>query len=168
MVVFDHFGPFWSSTLSGSTAATSYKLRFGIAILNGFSALLLYCDSALFPSCSITVAEFLAIPGPQFFFSGNRAIRDSRFCAAEVRIRNPSFLGCVTVFVAPHWRDTARLSQPYPPIVRYGVFGVSTWPIGCDAPSPFSERFPLESMRSGGAMPPPTQGVSQRYFRDTL
>ena len=24
-----------------------------------------------------------------------------------------------------------------------GVFGVSTWPIGCDTPSPFSERFPL-------------------------
>ena len=39
-------------------------------------------------------------------------------------------------------RDTARLSQRYPPIARYGVFGVSTWPIGCDTPSPFSERFP--------------------------
>ena len=36
-----------------------------------------------------------------------------------------------------------RLSQRYPPIARYGVFGVSTWPIGCDTPSPLSERFPL-------------------------
>ena len=33
---------------------------------------------------------------------------------------------------APVLRDTARLSQRYPPIARYGVFGVSTWPIGCD------------------------------------
>ena len=30
----------------------------------------------------------------------------------------------------PVLRDTARLSQRYPPIARYGVFGVSTWPIG--------------------------------------
>ena len=29
------------------------------------------------------------------------------------------------------------------PVARYGVFGVSTWPIGCDTPSPFSERFPF-------------------------
>ena len=43
----------------------------------------------------------------------------------------------------PILRDTARLSQRYPPIARYGVFGVSTWPIGCDTPSLFSERFPL-------------------------
>ena len=47
----------------------------------------------------------------------------------------------------PVLRDTARLSQRYPPIqgpiARYGVFGVSPWPIGCDTPSPFSERFPL-------------------------
>ena len=43
----------------------------------------------------------------------------------------------------PVLRDTARLSQRYPPIARYGFFGVSTWPIGCDTPSPFSEHFPL-------------------------
>ena len=56
--------------------------------------------------------------------------------------------------------DTARLSQRYLPIAGYGVFGVSTWPIGCDTPSPFSERFPLESMRSGGAIPPLKRGIS--------
>ena len=27
-------------------------------------------------------------------------------------------------------------------MVRYEVFGVSTWPIECDTPFPFSERFP--------------------------
>ena len=43
----------------------------------------------------------------------------------------------------PVLRDTARLSQRYPPIARYGVFGAWTWPIGCDTPSPFSGRFPL-------------------------
>ena len=36
-------------------------------------------------------------------------------------------------------------------------------------PPPFSERSPLKSMRSGGAIPPPppTKEVSQRYLRDT-
>ena len=61
----------------------------------------------------------------------------------------------------PVLRDTARLSQRYPPIARYGVFGVSTWPIGCDTPSPFSERFPIgEHSRSGGAIPPLKRGIS--------
>ena len=36
----------------------------------------------------------------------------------------------------PVLRDTARLSQRYPPIACYGFFGVSTWPIGCDTPLP--------------------------------
>ena len=44
---------------------------------------------------------------------------------------------------APVLRDAARLSQRSPPIARYGIFCVSTWPIGCDTPSPFSEGFPL-------------------------
>ena len=57
----------------------------------------------------------------------------------------------------PVLRDTARLSQRHPPIARYGVFGVLTWPIGCDTPSP------LESMRSGGAISPPQKG----YLSDT-
>ena len=42
----------------------------------------------------------------------------------------------------PVLRDTARLSQRYPPIARYGVFGVSTWPIGCDNPLPLFWAFP--------------------------
>ena len=60
----------------------------------------------------------------------------------------------------PVLRDTARLSQRYPPIARYGVFGVATWPIGRDTPSPFSERFPMKSMQSGGAIPPLKRGIS--------
>ena len=43
---------------------------------------------------------------------------------------------------------------------RYGVFGVSTWPIGCDTPSPFSERFSLGEHVNGGAIPPHTRGIS--------
>ena len=68
----------------------------------------------------------------------------------------------------PVLRDTARLSQRYPPIARYGVFGVSTWPIGCDTPSPFSEHFPLEEHAKWRCDTPPPTGVSQRYLRDTL
>ena len=48
----------------------------------------------------------------------------------------------------PVLRDAARLSQRYPPLIaRYGVFGVSTWPMGCDTPPPFLSLSPLESMR---------------------
>ena len=64
----------------------------------------------------------------------------------------------------PVLRDTARLSQRYPPIARYGVFGVSTWQIGCDTPSPLSERFPLgehAKWRCDTPPPPPQKrGIS--------
>ena len=60
----------------------------------------------------------------------------------------------------PVLRDTARLSLRYPPIARYGVFGVSTWPIGCNTPSPFLSFSPLESMQSGGAIPSQKRGIS--------
>ena len=56
--------------------------------------------------------------------------------------------------------------------LSYGVFGVSTWPIGCDtpgAPLPILNDFlsvsPLESMRSGGAIPPPPP--KKGYLSDT-
>ena len=60
-------------------------------------------------------------------------------------------------------RDTARLSQRYPPIARYGVLGVTTWPIGCDTPSPFSERFPLGEHAKSRCDTPPPKG----YLSDT-
>ena len=63
----------------------------------------------------------------------------------------------------PVLRDTARLSQRYPPIARYGVFGVSAWPIGCDTPSPFSEQFPLGEHAKWRCDTPPQKG----YLSDT-
>ena len=63
----------------------------------------------------------------------------------------------------PVLHDTARLSQRYPPFARYGVFGVSTWPIGCDSPSPFSERFPLGEHAQWWCDTPPPMG----YLSDT-
>ena len=69
----------------------------------------------------------------------------------------------------PVLRDTARLSQRYTLIARYGVFGVSTWPIGCDTPSPFSESLPLgEHQPSGGAIPPLKRGISAILARYRL
>ena len=66
----------------------------------------------------------------------------------------------------PVSRDTARLSQRYPPIARYGVFGVSTWPIGCDTPSPFLSVSPLESICEVEVRyPPPPQ--EKGYLSDT-
>ena len=62
--------------------------------------------------------------------------------------------------------DTARLSQRYPPIARYGVFGVSTWPTGRDTPSPFSKRLPCREhakWRCDTPPPPPQKG----YLSDT-
>ena len=67
----------------------------------------------------------------------------------------------------PVLRDTARLSQRYPPIARYGVIGVSTWPIGCDTPSPFSGRCPWRACELE-VWYPSSKRVSQRYWRDTL
>ena len=63
----------------------------------------------------------------------------------------------------PVLRDTARLSQRYPPIARYGVLGVSTWPIGCDTLSPFSEHFPLGEHAKWRCDTPPQKG----YLSDT-
>ena len=61
----------------------------------------------------------------------------------------------------PVLRDTARLSQRYPHIARYGVFGVSAWPLGCDTPSPFSEHFPLgEHAKWRCDTPPLKRGIS--------
>ena len=62
------------------------------------------------------------------------------------------------VLSGPVLRDTARLSQRYPPIARYGVFGVSTWPIGCDTPSPFSGRCPIGEHAKWRCDTPPQKG----------
>ena len=68
---------------------------------------------------------------------------------------------CDCALSGPVLRDTARLSQRYPLIARYGVFGVSTWPNACDTPSPFSERFPLgEHAKWRCDTPLPQRGIS--------
>ena len=60
----------------------------------------------------------------------------------------------------PVLRDTTRLSQRYPPIARYGVSGVSTWPLRCDTPSPFSERFPIGEPAKWRCDTPLKRGIS--------
>ena len=65
----------------------------------------------------------------------------------------------------PVLRDTARLSQRCAPIRANRAFRVSTWPLGCDTPFLFSERFPLQSMRSGVAIPPHKRGISEILAR---
>ena len=68
-------------------------------------------------------------------------------------------------FAPPHF--TAQFLSDTPPrakAARYGVFGVSIWPIGCDTPPPFLSSSPLESMqRREGAIPSPQKG----YLSDT-
>ena len=47
--------------------------------------------------------------------------------------------------VAPYCAIPRRDYLSDTPLLRaMGFCGVSTWPIGCDTPSPFSEHFPLE------------------------
>ena len=65
----------------------------------------------------------------------------------------------------PVLRDIARLSQRYPSVARYGVFGVSTWPIGCDTPfSLFSAFAPWRACEVEVRYPPPPQ---KGYLSDT-
>ena len=73
--------------------------------------------------------------------------------------------------VAPYWAIPRDYLSDTPLLRAMGFFGVSTLPIGCDTPSPFSEHFPLgEHAKSrcdipgGGAQ----EGSLERYLRDTL
>ena len=62
--------------------------------------------------------------------------------------------------VAPYCAISRDYLSDTPLIARYG-FLVSAWPIGCDAPSPFSGRFPLgehAKWRCDTAPPPPRKG----------
>ena len=61
----------------------------------------------------------------------------------------------------PVLRDTARLSQRYPSIARYGVFGVSTWPIVCDTSLPLFWAFPpWRACEVEVRYPPREKGIS--------
>ena len=66
----------------------------------------------------------------------------------------------------PVLRDTARLSQRYTPIAHYGVFSVSTWPIGCDTPSALCGRLPCGEHAKWRCDTPLQRGISailERY-----
>ena len=54
-----------------------------------------------------------------------------------------------------------------PPFRAMGFLVSQHGQLGAIPPPPFLSISPLESMQSGGAIPP-TKGVSQRYLRDTL
>ena len=89
---------------------------------------------------------FLCPPGGCFpfgvpFFPHFRLL--AVFHAVPARHDPNSLKGWCHRLSGPVLRDTAGLSQRYPAIARYGVFGVSTWPIGCDTSSTSSERFPF-------------------------
>ena len=61
----------------------------------------------------------------------------------------------------PVLRDTARPSQRYPPQLRAMGFLVSQHgQLGAIPPPPFLSISPVESIRSGGAIPPPKRGIS--------
>ena len=102
---------------------------------------------------------------PIFWLSGCLCSVDGRGLCKPKKQKHQGNKGGLFSLSGPVLRDTASLSQRYPHIARHGVFGVSTWPIGCNTPSPFSERSPLESMRSGGAIPPPPP--QKGYLSDT-
>ena len=69
----------------------------------------------------------------------------------------------------PVLRDTARLSQRYPPSLRAMGFLVSQHGQLSAIPlPPFLSVSPLESIREVEVRYPPSKGVSQRYWRDTL
>ena len=63
----------------------------------------------------------------------------------------------------PVLRDTARLSQRYPLLRAMGFLVSQHGQLGAIPPPPFLSVSPLESMRSGGAIPPPQKG----YLSDT-
>ena len=61
----------------------------------------------------------------------------------------------------PVLRDTARLSQRYPLLRAMGFLVSQHGQLGAIPPAPFLSVSPVESMRSGGAIPPPPKrGIS--------
>ena len=72
--------------------------------------------------------------------------------------------------VAPYCAIPRDYLSDTPLLRAMGFFGVSTWPIGCDTPAPFSEHFPLGEHAKWrcDTPPPPSKGVSQRYLCDSL
>ena len=76
------------------------------------------------------------------------------------------FLGacCRQALSGPVLRDTARLSQRRPLLRAMGFLVSQHGQLGAIPPPPFLSVSPLESMRSGGVIPPPPQ---KGYLSDT-
>ena len=79
---------------------------------------------------------------------------------SQLAVMNAWLLGIVFSLTVcslsgPVLRDTARVSQRYPPIARYGVLVSQHGQLGAIPPPPFLSVSPLESncMQSGGAIP---------------
>ena len=93
-----------------------------MAILNRFSAILLYCDSTHF---LLLAAEFLAIPGPRFWESC-----DSRFAILNQNL--PELFEEFQRFV--YWRnETTKNSLDIPANCLQnapGKFGIILWRAG--------------------------------------
>ena len=74
-------------------------------------------------------------------------------------------LRCPGPLVAPYRAIPRDYLSDTPLLYTMGSLGVSAWPIGCDTPSPFSERFPLgEHAKWRCDNPPPPQ---KGYLSDT-
>ena len=63
-------------------------------------------------------------------------------------------------FSGPVLRDTARLSQRYPLLRAMGFLVSQHGQLGAIPCPPFLSVSPVESMRSGGAIPPLKRGIS--------
>ena len=72
----------------------------------------------------------------------------------------------VVSLVAPFCAIPRDYLSDNPPIARYGVFGVSAWPIACDTPPPFLSVSPLESIREVEVRYPPPH-MQKGYLSDT-
>ena len=98
--------------------------------------------------------------GPPFAQHKNgEASRGVGSAMAHLSSTNP-FPDPPTLLVAPCCaipRDYLSATG-YPRIARDGVFGVSTWPMGCDTPSPFAERFPFGEQVKWRCDSPHTKG----------
>ena len=99
------------------------------------------------------VAPYCAIPRDYLHEPRKGGFSKGGFCRvqghAQGNKKYPKVLGAAVhlALTASRPREASKkplfLVPDISPIARYGVFGVSTWLIGCDAPSPSAERFPI-------------------------
>ena len=89
------------------------------------------------------------------------------FCASAQFIRERERVP-VPALVAPYCAIPRDCLSDTPLSRAMGLLVSQHGQLGAIPPPLFLSISPLESMQSGGAIPPPSKGVSQRYLRDTL